>query len=170
MIRRLLKRVAKKVTGGDSTPKPESPKASPQPPPRPPIPNGDLPAWMQPEAEDQGHSHSHGHSHDHGGGDEHEEDAPAPSSVMVVPTDTPNPNAFKFTVNRKVVTQGSLSFNSEEEAKDHPLGAALFAIGGVSGIFGVNDFVTVTKADDATWDQLIPKIETILKSELAESE
>jgi len=125
--------------------------------------------------DDRGHSHSHGHSHDHGGGNDHaendqtEDDAKAaPSDIMVVPSDTPNPNAFKFTVNRNVVTQGSMSFNSVEEAKDNPLGKALFAIEGVASIFGVNDFITITKSDAATWDALIPAVEAALKKGLAD--
>ncbi|MGQ0562545.1 MAG: NifU N-terminal domain-containing protein [Gemmatimonadota bacterium] len=77
---------------------------------------------------------------------------------------TPNPNAGKFTLNRKVVEDtASKSFYNAEDAADHALGSALFELEGVASLFMVADFVTVTKSADASWDKLVPEIESVIE-------
>ncbi len=88
----------------------------------------------------------------------------AKKAVDVSPEDTPNPNARKFACSVRVVEKGSLSFASAEEAEKHPLGKALFAVGGVKSVFAVNDFVTVTKTDDGDWAKLTPKLVKAIKA------
>lgn len=81
---------------------------------------------------------------------------------------TPNPNAGKFTVSRKVVEgSASRSFYNAEDAADHPLAAALFELEGVTSIFMVDDFVTVTKSADASWDRLVPEVQAVIERTLA---
>ncbi|MDP2311823.1 MAG: NifU N-terminal domain-containing protein [Pseudomonadota bacterium] len=122
-----------------------------------------------PKAEDRGHDH--GHSHDHGraeapAAEPAAEKKVAKKAVEVVAEDTPNPNARKFTTTTTVVEKGSLSFNSAEDAEKHPLGKALWACGGVKGVFAVKDFVTVTKEDSADWAKLSPKVVKAIKKVL----
>lgn len=129
----------------------------------------------KPEAEAEAHSHSH--SHDHGRSHSHSHDhAPAPAAapapapkrdVTVSAEETPNPNARKFNCSVKVTEKGSLSFSSAEEAASHPLGQALFALEGVKSVFAVNDFVTVTKDDGATWSKLQPQLISAIATALA---
>lgn len=77
---------------------------------------------------------------------------------------TPNPNAGKFTLNRKVVEgTSSKSFYQAEDAADHPLASALFEIEGVASLFMVDDFVTVTKTAAASWDKLVPEVQTVIE-------
>jgi hypothetical protein len=72
---------------------------------------------------------------------------------------TPNPNAGKFTVDRKVVDgRASKSFYSAQQASDEPVAAALFALDGVASLFMVDDFITVTKTQDASWKELTPAV------------
>ena len=71
---------------------------------------------------------------------------------------TPNPNAMKFTVAGGLPDPERRSFTSAADASGHALGAALFALGGVASLFMVNDFVTVTKAPDAAWPELAPRV------------
>ena len=87
--------------------------------------------------------------------------------MRVTAEETPNPNAMKFTVSVKVAEKGSISFNSAAEAEGNALGKALFAVPGVRGIFGVNDFVTVTREDDADWSVLVPAVEAALQATLS---
>ena len=77
---------------------------------------------------------------------------------------TPNPNAGKFTLNRRVVEgPSSISFYTPEDAADHALGAALFELEGVTSLFMVDDFVTVIKTPDASWDKLIPEVQAVIE-------
>lgn len=80
---------------------------------------------------------------------------------------TPNPNARKFATNVTVVEKGSFSFTTAEAAKGHPLAEALFAVPGVKVVFGVNDFVTVTKEDRASWDELEGRLERVISDVLS---
>jgi len=74
---------------------------------------------------------------------------------------------MKFSCSVRVVKRGSLSFTGPDSAKGNPLGEALFAIDGVRIVFAVNDFVSVTKTNDANWFHLTPQIETTLAAHLS---
>jgi hypothetical protein len=81
---------------------------------------------------------------------------------------TPNPNAAKFTVDRTLVEGGaSMSYFDPETARTDPLATKLFEVDGVDSLLIAEDFVTVTKSTAAEWDNLVPKIETILKEVLS---
>jgi hypothetical protein len=72
---------------------------------------------------------------------------------------TPNPNAGKFVVGRPVVEgRSSRSFFSAAQATGEPVAKALFEVPGVASVFMVEDFVTVTKAPEAEWADLMPAI------------
>ena len=64
------------------------------------------------------------------------------------PSPTPNPNAMKFTLDASV----------PDDLEASPFGQALLAIPGVASIFGVVDFVTVTRVPDADWDGIVPAV------------
>lgn len=72
------------------------------------------------------------------------------------PAPTPNPNAVKFELDTTL--GATLSYKSAEEAAADPFAAAVFEGGGVASLFGVNDFVTVTREPDADWDELVPRV------------
>lgn len=74
---------------------------------------------------------------------------------------TPNPNAAKFVLDQPV-TQQPMSFFNAQAAKGHELAEKLFAIPGVSSLLLLGDFITVNKSADARWDQITPKVKSIL--------
>ena len=73
---------------------------------------------------------------------------------------TPNPNAAKFTLNRVVAAQG-MTFRDAASAAT-PWAKALLALPGVTQVFAVNNFISVTKAPEADWDVLGPQVEAVL--------
>ena len=82
--------------------------------------------------------------------------------VQVIPEATPNPNAVKFTLDCPAVESGSRTFREGTDPASDPLGAALFGLGGVTNVFTVSNFVSVTKDATTSWVDLAPKIaETI---------
>lgn len=85
------------------------------------------------------------------------------SDVQIIAEPTPNPNSAKFTVNRTLTEGSSKTFNSAEEAADSPLAKALFDIEGVSMVFLLNNFITVGKKPDASWNDLVPQIEAKIR-------
>lgn len=86
------------------------------------------------------------------------------ANVMVQPT--PNPNSMKFMLDRPVVATGSESYMNAEAAEKSPLASALFKLDGVASIFMLGNFITVNKAGDAAWEDLVPRIEQVITQEL----
>jgi hypothetical protein len=76
---------------------------------------------------------------------------------------TPNPNATKYVLDRPI-SQSPVSFFNAASAKDHPVASLLFAIGGVSGVLLLGDFVTVNKTPDAKWSEITSKVKRVLGS------
>ncbi|MET0623199.1 MAG: NifU family protein, partial [Pyrinomonadaceae bacterium] len=72
--------------------------------------------------------------------------------------ETPNPNAVKFILKEPVTAGTTRSFHSAEEAAADPLAAPLFAVGDVSSVFYMDKMITVEKADEADWDDLLPRL------------
>jgi len=71
---------------------------------------------------------------------------------------TPNPATLKFLPGQTVLEAGTADFPTAEASDKSPLATRLFGVQGVRGVFFGNDFVTVTKTDDAEWDHIKPSI------------
>lgn len=71
---------------------------------------------------------------------------------------TPNPATLKFLPGQAVMTSGTANFTEAAGATNSPLALRLFDIEGIEGVFLGADFVTVTKADEATWDVIKPRV------------
>ncbi len=71
---------------------------------------------------------------------------------------TPNPLTLKFLPGQPVVSGPPRDFTTPEEAAPSPLARRLFELEGVRGVFLGNDFVSVTRAEDADWTLLKPAI------------
>jgi hypothetical protein len=72
------------------------------------------------------------------------------------PSPTPNPDALKFTLD---VTLGAMINVADAAEADTPFARAVFAAAGVSNLFGVNDFVTVTRQPGAEWEPIIEAVQ-----------
>lgn len=73
------------------------------------------------------------------------------------PSPTPNPDAMKYTLDTTL--PGSFNVTSAEAAGEWPFAAAVFAAGGVASVFGVNDFVTVTRQAGADWGRITEAVQ-----------
>jgi Fe-S cluster biogenesis protein NfuA len=73
---------------------------------------------------------------------------------------TPNPATLKFLPGRDVMgARGTADFTSAAEAAGRsPLADRVFRVGDVARVFLGADFVTVTKAEDADWQGLKPRV------------
>ena len=80
------------------------------------------------------------------------------------PSPTPNPDAMKFTLDTRL--PASINFASAEAAAAHPFAAEVFAIGGVAAVFGVNDFVTITRIAGADWEPIVDGVTAAAASHL----
>jgi len=81
---------------------------------------------------------------------------------------TPNPDSLKFTAEGAlIISSGMLAFNSAAEAADHDLGQALFGLDGVTNVFALPQFLTVTKAPATDWNGLVGDVRRILSDYLS---
>ena len=73
---------------------------------------------------------------------------------MLVQTEvTPNPNSIKFLPGKTVSKQGSFEITKKDEVQNE-LVKNLLSINGVEGIFLSNDFISINKYDEISWDQI----------------
>jgi hypothetical protein len=73
------------------------------------------------------------------------------------PSPTPNPDAMKFTLDTKLPETINV-----RRAADAPPGSfieRIFEAGGVASLFGVNDFVTVTREPGAPWEPIVAAVQ-----------
>lgn len=70
--------------------------------------------------------------------------------ASATPSPTPNPNAMKYSLDVKL--PGTVNLANAEAAAGNAFATAVFQVEGVQSLFGVNDFVTVTRKPGADWD------------------
>ena len=72
--------------------------------------------------------------------------------------ETPNPNAVKFILREPVSNGVARSFSSSSQAENDSLAKSLFDVGHVVSVFYMDSMVTVEKADEGDWDELLPAL------------
>ena len=76
------------------------------------------------------------------------------SPVLIYTEQTPNPESLKFVSNR-MIYRGTADFREEELAKEwSPLATALFELPYVRGVYICNNFVTISKELNYSWDDV----------------
>jgi Fe-S cluster biogenesis protein NfuA len=87
---------------------------------------------------------------------------------MLIQTETtPNPSTLKFLPGGRVMEAGTRDFATPEAAEASPLAEALFAAGGVEGVFFGRDFISVTAASGTDWKELKPQVLSVLLDHFA---
>ena len=85
-------------------------------------------------------------------------------AVEVNISSTPNENAMKYTLNCNALESGHKTYANAEAAEESPVAKALFAIDGVTQVFLMADFITVTKKPESSWGSLEAAILDAIKS------
>ena len=85
-------------------------------------------------------------------------------AVEVSVSTTPNENAMKYTLNCNSIESGHKTYANAQAAEDSPVAKALFAIDGVSQVFLMADFISVTKKTEVSWSNLEASILEAIKS------
>jgi len=76
------------------------------------------------------------------------------SPVLIYTEQTPNPESLKF-VSNKMIYRGTADFREEDMAKEwSPLATALFELPYVRGVYICNNFVTISKELNYSWDDV----------------
>lgn len=75
---------------------------------------------------------------------------------------TPNPETMKYVMNR-MLTQDIREYKNVEETGNSPLATALFGFPFIKGVFFSNNFVTITKTTETSWDDVMLEIKEYLR-------
>jgi Fe-S cluster biogenesis protein NfuA len=90
------------------------------------------------------------------------------STVTIYTESTPNPHSMKFVFNVELLPEG-MSFDYTQPAdgltkeKNSPLAVALFGFEFVRRVFITNNFITLTKTENAAWEDELFGIKQYLK-------
>ena len=73
---------------------------------------------------------------------------------------TPNPETLKFIIDKGYIFQSGIEIKNEKEAKNFKFAKDIFQLNGVKRIFVGENFFTVTKEKNITWNYLKTKVLT----------
>jgi len=82
--------------------------------------------------------------------------------VTVYGETTPNPGVLKFVAN-KSLTKTAVEFKNIDEAKPSPLAIELFKLPYVKEVFIDENYVSITKFDSYSWDEITIEVRTFIK-------
>ena len=87
---------------------------------------------------------------------------------MLYTEQTPNPESLKFVTNR-MLYKGTADFRETSLAeKWSPMGKELFEMPFVKGVYVCNNFVTITKEFNYSWDDIMMKLKEFIKQYVEE--
>jgi hypothetical protein len=86
--------------------------------------------------------------------------------ACVRPTPTPNPDAMKFSLD---VTLPERILANRGDDVDDAFTRAVLTVEGVASVFGVTDFVTVTRGSGADWGPIVCAVEAAAAAHLPSS-
>ena len=91
-----------------------------------------------------------------------------PIPVDTVPT--PNPDALMLKVQETLVPTGTHEFSLGDECAEAPLAASLLGIEGIELVLIAPRFVTLRKASNSDWPDLVPPAKDVMRSFIASGE
>jgi hypothetical protein len=88
-----------------------------------------------------------------------------PMSVPFQIGTTPNPNSIRVGLAESKFAKPT-TYRTAQDAAAEPIVAALFGIKGVTQIFTMNNFITISKDPSVQWATIEPKVAEILMAKL----
>ena len=83
--------------------------------------------------------------------------------VSIYAESTPNPSVMKFVSNKKLVSE-SIEFKNIDEAKHSPFAQKLFHFAYVKDVFMNENYVSITKFDIKSWDEVMMEIREFIRT------
>ena len=83
--------------------------------------------------------------------------------VSIYAESTPNPSVMKFVANKKLVSE-SVEFKNIDEAKHSPFAQKLFHFAYVKDVFMNENYVSITKFDIKSWDEVMMEIREFIRT------
>jgi Fe-S cluster biogenesis protein NfuA len=80
----------------------------------------------------------------------------------------PNPNSLKFVSDQVLLPEGTVDYPDAKSANNCPLAIDLFKFSFVKRVFITANFITVTKDESISWEEVTGMIQALIKSYLEE--
>ena len=90
-----------------------------------------------------------------------------PITIYIYAESTPNPASMKFVANRTLLEGSPVECTSIEQTKNSPLAAKLFQFPFVTGVFILNNFVTVTTSEVIEWNDIYLELREVIQNYLS---
>lgn len=87
-------------------------------------------------------------------------------TVLIRIQPTPNPNAWKFVLDRPVLSEGKATYGNPEEAQNNLLARSLFEVEGVRQVHFFQNVITVTHSFDADVEPLQQAICAVIQTRM----
>src|SRR5687768_6281095 len=88
------------------------------------------------------------------------------SDVLIRIQGTPNPNAWKFVLDRPVLTEGKATYSSKEEAQHNNLASSLFDIPEVKQVHYFQNVITITHNFDADPEEIQKAVCSVIQTRI----
>src|SRR5574337_2075105 len=89
--------------------------------------------------------------------------------IEIYAESTPNPASMKFVANRMLIAEGATAqYLNISETKGAPLPAKLFQFPFVKSVFVSANYITLTKSDIVTWDDIMLEMRELLREYLSQ--
>ncbi len=88
--------------------------------------------------------------------------------IIIYAESTPNPATMKFVANRMLIDDGATAqYLSPADTAGSPLAAKLFKFPFVKGVFVSANYITVTKSDTLSWDDITLELREFIRDHIA---
>jgi len=87
--------------------------------------------------------------------------------ISIYAESTPNPNVMKFVAN-KLLIENSVEFKNIDEAVSSHLAQALFNFSFVKEVFISENYISITKYNVSSWDEVVQELRNFIKERLEE--
>lgn len=84
--------------------------------------------------------------------------------ITIYAESTPNPNSMKFVMNCMILPNESVDFRNQSETGNSPMAEELFKFPYVSGVFIMNNFVSITKTENVEWIEITTELRDFVKN------
>lgn len=89
------------------------------------------------------------------------------SDILIRIQATPNPNAWKFVLDRPVLTEGKATYADAKEAEANPLASSLFQVESVRQVHFFQNVITITHVFDAEVEKLQEEVCSVIQTRMA---
>lgn len=78
--------------------------------------------------------------------------------MLIETQNTPDANVINFFPPVQLLASGKAEFTDAKSLRKSPLAEKIFDIGGIKSIFMTSELLSITKEEDASWEELKPQI------------